>query len=71
MKGGQTILRGTVKGGRREGRQRKRWEDNINSCNDLIMNGDDSVTSRMHTAEVRQTIVPVRWTLFSVLFVVE
>ena len=24
-----TILQGTVKGGRREGRQRKRWEDNI------------------------------------------
>ena len=22
-------MRGTVKGGRREGRQRKRWEDNI------------------------------------------
>ena len=25
----KTILRGTVKGGRRQGRQRKRWEDNI------------------------------------------
>ena len=25
----KTILQGTVKGGRREGRQRKRWEDNI------------------------------------------
>ena len=25
----RTILRGTVKGGRRQGRQRKRWEDNI------------------------------------------
>ena len=25
----QTILQGTVKGGRRQGRQRKRWEDNI------------------------------------------
>ena len=24
-----TILQGTVKGGRRQGRQRKRWEDNI------------------------------------------
>ena len=24
----KTILRGTVKGGRRQGRQRKRWEDN-------------------------------------------
>ena len=26
---GKTILQGTVKGGRRQGRQRKRWEDNI------------------------------------------
>ena len=25
----KTILQGTVKGGRRQGRQRKRWEDNI------------------------------------------
>ena len=26
---GKTILQGTVKGGGRQGRQRKRWEDNI------------------------------------------
>ena len=26
---GKTILQGTVKGGRRQGRQRNRWEDNI------------------------------------------
>ena len=25
----ETILQGTVKGGRRQGEQRKRWEDNI------------------------------------------
>ena len=25
----KTILQGTVKGGRRQGRQRKRWEDNV------------------------------------------
>ena len=25
----KTILQGTVKGGRRQGRQRKRWEDNM------------------------------------------
>ena len=29
IRSGQTILQGTVKGGRRQGRQRKRWEDNI------------------------------------------
>ena len=28
----KTILQGTVKGGRRQGRQRKRWEDNIRDC---------------------------------------
>ena len=29
IRSGQTTLQGTVKGGRRQGRQRKRWEDNI------------------------------------------
>ena len=31
----KTILHGTVKGGRRKGRQRKRWEDNIRECTGL------------------------------------
>ena len=31
----KTILQGTVKGGRRQGRQRKRWEDNIRERTDL------------------------------------
>ena len=31
----ETILQGTVKGGRREGRQRKRWEDNIRKWSGL------------------------------------
>ena len=31
----KTILQGTVKGGRRQGRQRKRWEDNIKECKSL------------------------------------
>ena len=31
----QTILQNTVKGGRRQGRQRKRWEDNIRECTGL------------------------------------
>ena len=30
-----SILQGTVKGGRRQGRQRKRWEDNIREWTDL------------------------------------
>ena len=31
----KTILQGTVKGGRRQGKQRKRWEDNIREWTDL------------------------------------
>ena len=31
----KTILQGTVKAGRRLGRQRKRWEDNIREWTDL------------------------------------
>ena len=29
IRSSQNILQGTVKGGRRQGRQRKRWEDNL------------------------------------------
>ena len=32
---GQNIVKGTVKGGRRQGGQRKRWEDNIREWTDL------------------------------------
>ena len=31
----KTILQGTVKGGRRQGRQKKRWEENIRECTGL------------------------------------
>ena len=31
----KTILQGTVKGGRKQGRQRKRWEDNIREWSGL------------------------------------
>ena len=31
----KTILQGTVKGGRRQGKQGKRWEDNIRECTGL------------------------------------
>ena len=32
----KTILQGTVKGGRRQGRQRKRWEDNIREWTGMV-----------------------------------
>ena len=31
----KTIVQGTVKGGRRQGRQRKKWEDDIREWTDL------------------------------------
>ena len=31
----KTILQGTIKGGRRQGRQKKRWEDNISEWTGL------------------------------------
>ena len=31
----KTILKGTMKGGRRQGRQKKRWEDNISEWTGL------------------------------------
>ncbi len=33
----KTILQGTVQGGRKKGRQRKRWEDNIQECTGLSL----------------------------------
>ena len=32
-----SILQGTVKGGRRQGRQRKRWEDNTREWTGLVL----------------------------------
>ena len=32
----KNILQGKVKGGRRQGRQKKRWEDNIREWTDLV-----------------------------------
>ena len=34
----KTILQGTVQGGRRRGRQKKRWEDNIKEWTGLELN---------------------------------
>ena len=42
----KTILQGTVKGGRRQGRQRKRWEDNIREWTGL-----EFAKSQSHSGE--------------------
>ena len=43
----KTILQGTMKGGRRQGRQRKRWEDNIREWTGLeFRNSQRAVENR-------------------------
>ena len=43
----KTILQGTVKGGRRQGRQRKRWEDNIRDWTGLEFTKSQRVAENM------------------------
>ena len=59
----KTILQGTVQGGRRRGRQRKRWEDNIKEWTGLPWN----ITLRKaenreewRKLVVKSTVVPQR-----------
>ena len=42
----KTILQGTVKGGRRQGRQRKRWENNIREWTGLEVKSQRAVENR-------------------------
>ena len=59
----KTILQGTVKGGRRQGRQRKRWEDNIREWTGLefaksqmaVENGE-----KWRKLVVKSSVVPQR-----------
>ena len=59
----KTILQGTVQGGRRRGRQRKRWEDNIKEWTGLEWN---SILRKAENREewrklvVKPTVVPQR-----------
>ena len=59
----KTILQGTVQGGRRRGRQRKRWEDNIKEWTDLEWN---NILGKVENREerrklvVKSTVVPQR-----------
>ena len=59
----KTILQGTVEGGRRRGRQRKRWEDNIKEwtgleCN-IILRTDEN-REEWRKLVVKSTVVPQR-----------
>ena len=57
------ILHGTVKGGRRQGRQRKRWEDNIRDWTSLeFAKSQRAVENRekWRTLVVKSSVVPQR-----------
>ena len=57
------ILQGTVKGGRRQGRQRKRWEDNIREWTGLeFAKSQRAVENREKWREpvVKSSVVPQR-----------
>ena len=59
----KTILQGTVKGGRRQGRQRKRWEDNIWNWTGLeISKSQRAVENREKWRKlvVKSSLVPKR-----------
>ena len=59
----KTILQGTVKGGRRQGRQRKRWEDNIREWTGLeVTNSQRAMESsgKWRKLVAKSSVVPQR-----------
>ena len=57
----KTIVRGTVKGGRRQGRRRKRWEDNIREWTGLeFTKSQRAVENRKNERKlvVKSSVVP-------------
>ena len=59
----KTILQGTVKGGRRPGRQRKRWEDNIREWTGLEFAKSQSAVEnreKWRKLVVKSSVVPRR-----------
>ena len=59
----KTILQGMVKGGRRQGRQRKRWEDNIREWTGLQFSKSQRAVKNMEKWRklvVKSSVVPQR-----------
>ena len=59
----KTILQGTVKGGRRQGRQRKRWEDNIREWTGLELGRTQRAvenSGKWRKLVVKSSVVPQR-----------
>ena len=59
----KTILQGTVKGGRRQGRQRKRWEDNIREWPPLINYCIKFTTTVLEFTQSRCVSLLGKWSL--------
>ena len=59
----KTILQGTVKGGRRQGRQRKKWEDNIREWTGLEFGKSQRAVEKrekLRKMVVKSSVVPQR-----------
>ena len=59
----KTILQGTAKGGRRQGRQRKRWENNITEWTGLVFAKSQSAVKNREKRRklvVKSSVVPQR-----------
>ena len=58
----KTVLQGTAKGGRRPGRQRKRWEDNIREYRTGVHQVTGEVENRDEWGKlvVKSSVVPQR-----------
>ena len=59
----KTILQGTVKGGRRQGKQRKRWEDNIREWTGLEFGKSQRAVAnreKLRTLVAKSSVVPQR-----------
>ena len=59
----KTILQSTVKGGRRQGRQRKRWEDNIREWTGLAFAKSQRVVEnrgKWRKLVAKSSVVPLR-----------
>ena len=59
----KTILQGTVKGGRRQGRQKKRWEDNIRELTGLEFGKSQRAVKnreKWRKLVVKSSVVPQR-----------
>ena len=59
----KTIVQGTVKGGRRQGRQRKRWEDNVREWTGLEFGKSQSAVEnrgKWRRLVVKSSVLPQR-----------